>query len=136
MTKVIKEYPPNFEQIDKIFNVRGKHVIYSWGDVIYSPHPDTFITPELYAHEAVHGKRQTPDTKSIEAWWERYLIDVEFRLSEELLAHRAEYREFCRTNLDRNDRNRFLTAVANRLSGPLYLNGISLSKARQSILKG
>lgn len=133
--RVIKDYPPNIDLIDSFFHVKGKKIIYTWGDIIYSPHPDFNITPELYVHEGVHCTRQTTDTSTIEAWWNRYLHDLEFRLNEELLAHKAEYREFCRKHADRNQQNSYLQLAAQRLAGPTYGEMLSVSKAR-TLIKG
>lgn len=121
-----------FDEIDAIFNVKGKPVIFTWGDTIYNP-AGIFITPELRAHEEVHFVRQTGDTPAIEAWWKRYLIDEEFRLAEELPAHRAEFQKFCQTHKDRNARNKFLTTIAARLAGPLYGGLLTLPQARTKI---
>ena len=130
--KVIYEYPPNIEEIDAKFNVKGKPIIYTWGDIIYCP-IYTVISPELYVHEGIHSKRQTSDLKNIEAWWARYLVDDEFRLNEELLAHKAEYRKFCDGNKDRNARNLYLNSVSSRLSSSMYGNMMTQSQARKII---
>jgi len=133
--RVIKDYPPNIDLIDSFFNVKGKKIIYTWGDIIYSPHPEFYITPELYVHEGVHSARQTTDSKAIESWWDRYLHDLEFRLNEELLAHKAEYKEYCKTHADRNMQNFYLQQAAQRLAGPTYGQMVTTSKAR-SLIKG
>lgn len=131
--KIVHAYPPNFAQIDEVFKVRErKGVIYCYGDAIYVPDGGD-VSPELRAHEGVHYSRQTNDTAKIEAWWAKYLVDPEFRLAEEIPAHRAEYRQFCSTVRDRNARSRALYSIAGKLSGPLYLGIISHSKARQVI---
>jgi hypothetical protein len=131
--KVIKLYPPNIEEIQKKFDVKGKKIIYSWGDKIYSPHPDFIITPELFTHERVHSLNQTNIEKNIILWWEKYLDDVEFRLREELLAHIAEYKHHCLSTNDRNVRNRYLNMVSMKLSSPIYGNMISQNQARKLI---
>jgi hypothetical protein len=60
-------------------------VIYAFGGFIYNPTHMT-IPPELMAHETVHGQRQGDNPLG---WWEQYLGDMNFRIVEELLAHRA-----------------------------------------------
>jgi hypothetical protein len=128
---VVTGYPPNIDAIDAVFNVRNKPgLLYCYGDTIYVP-DGTPLTPELKAHEGVHYVRQT--ATSPEKWWNLYLTSPEFRLAEELPAHRAEYKQFCALNRDRNARSRALHAIAARLAGPLYLGLISFSKARQFI---
>lgn len=131
--KVIHAYPPNIDELDRVFNVRGKRgVIFTWGETIYVP--DGFeLTSELKAHEGVHFSRQTNDPAKIRAWWDLYLVDPAFRLAEELPAHRAEYRTFCALQRDYNARARFLHVIAARLCGPFYGGLVSHREARQRI---
>jgi hypothetical protein len=126
--EVITSLPPMFEEIDAAFHVRGKPVIFTWGFSIYNPE-NIEITPELLAHERVHAARQTDLFRSIERWWQSYIADPEFRLAEELPAHRAEYQKFCRLHSDRNARARCVKALTMRLAGPLYGGIISEVKA-------
>ena len=35
--RVVRETPPLFDEIDAAFNVRGRPVIFAWGDKIYAP---------------------------------------------------------------------------------------------------
>jgi hypothetical protein len=114
--KVVVELPPMFAEIDKVFHVAGKQVIFAWNDTIFNPHGAT-VTPELQTHEEVHGRRQHGDPVR---WWTLYLADPAFRLQEEIPAHQAEYAEFCRTHADRNHRARTLHMIAQRLASPLY----------------
>lgn len=134
---IVHAYPPNIDAIDAVFKVRGrKGVIFTYGEKIYVPDGGD-VSPELRSHEGVHYSRQTNDVRKIEAWWDRYLVDPEFRLTEELPAHRAEYKQFRAAHRDPNARIRFLHQVAARLSGPLYGGLIkSQSHARRLILKG
>lgn len=112
--KVLTLFPPNYAEINRAFKIRGKHVIFAYGDIIYNP-SRIVIPPELLAHEAVHGARQNGNPA---AWWDRYITDSHFRLEEEIPAHQAEYQV-----------SRQLKAIAERLSGPLYGNLISFDKA-------
>lgn len=112
--KVLTLFPPNYREVNAAFNIRGKGVIFAWGDTIYNP-SRVKIPPELIAHETVHGLRQNGDPAG---WWKRYIADPAFRLDEEIPAHQAEYRVSGK-----------LDAIAARLSGPLYGNLISLDKA-------
>lgn len=128
---VIIHTPPMFDEIDAVFKVRFKPVIFCWGHTIYNP-MNIEITDELIAHERVHSARQ--ERTGIEPWWKRYLVDVEFRLDEELPAHKAEYQHYCRYHPDRNARARFLEYTAQRLAGPLYGGLISTMKAKRAIM--
>jgi hypothetical protein len=116
--KVLNLFPPNWREINAAFKVRGKGVIFCYGGAIYNPQRVP-IGPELIAHERVHSARQgsSPDD-----WWRRYIADLEFRLSEEIPAHRAELA--VSGDLDR---------IARRLAGPLYGSLVSVERARELI---
>lgn len=118
------------DEIDVVFNVRGKPVIFTWGNIIYNPQRIK-LTPELRVHERVHCERQGSD---IEGWWRRYLADPEFRLVEEIPAHRKEYLVYAGTHSNQNHRRQFLHDVAMRLSSPLYGNVITYDKAVAAVL--
>jgi hypothetical protein len=77
--------------------------------------------------------RARATTQGIEAWWTRYLADPEFRLAEEIPAHRAEYKTFCSRVRDYQARMRFGRAIAERLGGPLYGGLITPAEARKRI---
>jgi len=131
MPDIILSYPPNIEAIRKVFPaVEKTHgVIFSWGDKIYNP-DNIPISTALYAHEAVHGSRQTADESAILKWWSTYLDDLDFRVKEEVLGHRAELKVQLQNVADRNKRNMLVQQVALRLSGPIYGNALSLAAAR------
>jgi hypothetical protein len=120
--RIVKAYPPNIDAIDAAFQVRDKPVFYAFGDVIYNP-KGADITPELTAHEAVHGRRQLAGVgliaagadelqfmqhvlrtspsealkrQAVDDWWHRYIHEPAFRLEEEIFAHIAEFAELCR----------------------------------------
>ncbi len=155
MNIVNNAFPPNIDEIDAVFGPRGgrKDVMYAWGRNIFNP-DSVDIPPWIVAHEAVHGWRQlnpvfiapndpqaqriltAPDEVKIGMWWSSYLRDKEFRAAEELVAHAAEYRYFHRAHPgDRRLRRLYLTAVAERLSGPLYGHLFRLEQAKQAIKK-
>lgn len=116
---VIVGRPPNFDAIVRVFPLAAKNsVLFTWGYAIYSPGGD-YVSPELLEHERVHAARQALTTP--EAWWDKYLVDPEFRLNEEVPAHKAEYQEWCKTHRDRNSRAKHLAHVAMKLASPLYV---------------
>lgn len=126
--------PPNFEEILAVFPLAEKPgVIFTYGQTIYNP-SNAPISAQLKAHEAVHAQRQGEDEEEIRAWWRRYLTEPMFRLEEELLAHRAEYRAFRGWTKDRNAVARELDTIAKRLSGPLYGGLMSYAQARRMIV--
>ena len=136
--RIIVGTPPVWDQCIAAFGrntIVGKPVIFSWGRYIYNP-TDCDISKALMAHEAVHGERQIADQDTNEAitrWWERYLHDKQFRLEEELLAHRAEYHA-CRKR--HGPRPADLRMIAGRLASPLYGNLLTQETARHAILTG
>lgn len=119
-----------FDEIDVVFNIKDKEVIFAWGNTIYNP-SGFDISPELMVHETVHGARQLGD---IEGWWQKYLNDSGFRMFEEILAHRSEYL-YVMEHGNRQQRRRALKIISDRLSGPLYNRMISNAHAR-SLIKG
>lgn len=129
--KIVHAYPPNIDAIDAVFNVRSrKGVIFTYGDTLFVP-DGGHVPPSLIAHEIVHSERQRE--AGVDSWWRQYFADLQFRLNEELLAHRAEYRKFCEFQRDSNRRIRFLTEIAHRLGGPLYGGLLKPADARRLI---
>ena len=131
--EIIIDKPPIYEEAAKVFPLQGRE-IFAWGDKIYNP--GGFDIPAwLVAHEKVHANQHMDDTGHFnpEAWWARYLVDVEFRFQEELEAHRAEYRSYCQFNLDRNKQAAYKRTVAKKLAAPLYGNMITVFDAVRRI---
>lgn len=128
--RIVKDYPPIFDEIDRAFNLNGRRVIFAWGDTIFNPY-DIDVPPCLLAHEAVHGARQGAD---ILGWWRRYMDEPAFRFAEEVPAHIAEYQSLVSgAGGNRDARRRYLTHVAQRLASPLYGSLISVDKAKQQL---
>lgn len=125
---VVFDYPPIFDEIDAKFHVRGKKVIFCWGNTIYNP-MRIGVPPVLIAHEAVHKAQQKDD---IVGWWRRYIDDDEFRFQQELPAHVAEY--YALKGGSRNERRAALKQTAQRLASPLYGRMITPGKAAKLIL--
>lgn len=130
--KVLVENPPNFEQVVAVFPEAAGKVLFAWGDTIYNP-KRVYIPNHLLAHEAVHGMRQL-GFGGIETWWDKYLIDEEFRYLEELAAHKVEYAIQAQSLGDRNARAKLLMATAARLVAPLYHYKRPLLQAQKDLL--
>lgn len=129
--KIIKAYPPNFNELAKVFPIKGKPgVIFAYGDRIYNP-SGHLLTPEVVAHEEVHCARQVE--AGVGMWWHGYVTWHEFRLAEEILAHRAEWDAWRDNNLPSKMDGRELDLLATRLSSPLYGSMISYECARHTI---
>jgi len=131
--KIIRAFPPNYPVLKRAFNLdQAAGVIFSYGDRIFIPNQRTPLPPQLVAHEAVHGERQLSHPDGVDGWWQWYVERAQFRLDEEVLAHRAEY-AWHRLNEGRGGRERALTHIALRLSGPLYNRMIDFAKAKELI---
>lgn len=135
--KIVHARPPNFGAIAEAFQLRPG-VIFAFGTAIYNP-DRIEIGPELMAHETAHAKRQV-ELGGPEGWWAAYIADPQFRLGEEIIAHRAEYRAHCRRpgidrpcNGFRSMRLFHLNAIAQRLASPLYGGLISVAEAKRVI---
>lgn len=136
--KIITGYPPNFRDILAVFPMaRSPSTVFAYGDRIYSMARGA-IVPAVVAHEEAHGERQlgyhgsVDPELNIQMWWQRYLADPAFRLAEELVGHRAEYRWLLEHD-PRNER-RHRDIIAKRLSGPLYNRMISFADALQQVI--
>lgn len=119
------------DAIDAKFGVRGRAIIYAWGDTIYNP-LGVLVGRELVAHEALHGARQC--LTGIEEWWRRYIASDDFRLEEEVLAHRAEYEALLAEHgADRSTRRRMMHHVVVRLTHPVYQYKLAAGEARRRL---
>lgn len=133
---VIPQFPPNFPAIVAVMpEAQQPGVIFAYGTRVYCPSGDGSPLPrELEAHEAVHLKRQQEYDGGPGAWWDKYLTDIEFRLAEEILAHRAEYAMFCKRHLCQIKRGEARRRIARKLAAPLYGKLISQDAAEIAIL--
>jgi hypothetical protein len=125
------EFPPMFEEIDAAFGIRGKPVVFCWGQFVFNP-MCVGIGPDVLAHEEVHRGQQGD---YIEDWWRYYIASPEFRLEQEVSAHRAQYRWWVDNGTGgRNQRRRALKWIAECLASATYGNLVSPAKARELIL--
>lgn len=128
--RVIKDRPPNFAAILKVFpKASMPGVIFAYNDAIYVPSGND-LPLELIAHEMVHLARQKEHIGGAEGWWDDYLVSVNFRFMEELLAHRAEYQSLIARAMNRKARKMALLHVAQKLAAPLYGNMVSVKQAK------
>lgn len=128
MTEIRTEWPPNIGAIRAVLPVSERN-IFAWGGVIYNPGGGE-LSEELIVHEEVHFHQQRQGAAK---WWKKFLQSPEFRLSQEIPAHRAEYREFCRNHRDRNLQSRYLRDIAARLAHPMYGGIITVREAIREI---
>lgn len=131
---IIRERPPMFDEIDAAFNIRNTKAIFAWGDKIFAPALQGELPKQLIAHESVHGERQKIYPGGVEAWWRRYIDEPQFRLDEEIPAHRAELAHLLTKAKGPSMRAHVLSVTARRLAAPLYGNLITIADAKKALV--
>lgn len=130
--KTVKGYPPNFKQIDDILHVRSKStVVFTYGDTVYIPNGEP-LTDDLEVHEAIHIVQQRE--MGAEEWWDKFLDDPEFRLSQELEAYRAQWK-FIEENKNRNMKRAMFKHIVDSLTSSIYGNMVTRKDA-EKLLRG
>lgn len=122
---------PNLQLLKDTFGVSETDLIVAYGDAIYCP--EMGMSKDLLVHEMVHCERQGFNVRTADRWWERYMREESFRLDEEVLAYRAQYRFCCRVYTDRNKQAKILWVMANDLSSERYGKICTHSEAMQLI---
>lgn len=131
--KVVKKFPPNYEKIAAVFDIKGKPVVFAYGESLFvGPNGVTAIPDHLMVHESTHSRQHAAYPGGVEAWWERYLIDGAFRLSQEVEAYRNQYR-FVTENYARPQRKAILKYITHDLSSEIYGNLVSFEEAHKLI---
>ena len=92
------ECPTIYQKCHDAFGVNWDDgVVITYGDVVYCKYP---LSQDLIIHESVHVKQQTD--MGVEEWWDKYLIDKEFRLSQEVPAYKEQIKFIVANVKDRN----------------------------------
>lgn len=126
--QIIHTPPEIFPLLQKKFGVKwDQSIIITYYPNVYCK---TDISPDLVIHEGVHLKQQ--EEMGVENWWNLYLSDKTFRLSQELEAYRYQY-QWAIENMNRQSRKQLLRKCAKDLSGPIYGNVISYQDAYDKI---
>lgn len=128
--QVVVGRPPNYAAIVAAFpSAARKTVIFCYGRTIFAP-GGANLHRAIVDHEKIHSDRQL--ARGIESWWDQYLASAQFRLQEEIPAHKAEYEtlQACGT---RNQRRGALREIAHKLAAPLYGNLITVHEAKRLI---
>lgn len=113
--KVLFEQPPIISEARIAFRLPDT-MIFAYAPYIYNPGRHRIDEP-LYTHESHHIQQQGTNPQ---AWWQRYLHDVNFRLSQEIPAYQMQYRAAKGFIKDRNKLHLYLVNLASDLSGPIY----------------
>lgn len=96
-SKIVLKYPPNYADIKDYLNPPVES-IYVYDNVIYNP-SERQIFEDEEIHEQVHFKQQGKQPKM---WWNKYLRDKDFRLSQELEAYATQYQFLKKVTLARH----------------------------------
>lgn len=126
------EYPPNWEQISKIFpKAKEQQAVFCYGDTLHNPF-QAKITRDLEIHEGVHSKQQKDDPQK---WWNKYCSEPEFRVKQEVEAYSAQVYYLKTTNLPSRVIEWYIEKIAQTLSGKLYDECITYHKAKTAVRK-
>lgn len=97
--KISHEIPSIYEKCHDRFGVDWEDgIVITYGDTVYSKYD---LSPDLIIHEGIHVKQQREI--GVEEWWNRYLEDKDFRLSQEVEAYGAQIKFIKTTIKDRNE---------------------------------
>lgn len=128
--KIVHEFPPNIDDIRNTFDLSNHpDVIFTYGDTVYHP-AGTELPQHLKVHEGTHIQQQK--VTGAKEWWDRYLVDVDFRLEQELQAYRNQWSIISKI---RNWREQewLLNQIAADLASEIYGNVITKAEARKLI---
>ena len=140
---IVYSYPPNYNEIRKYLRP-SKGVVYTHGTIIYNPDKGK-VDKALERHEGIHSQQQSlygtekiwmgilPPRFRIKRWWDRYLKDYAFRLSQEIPAYQIQYQVLKEEIKDKNKLNKELFRLARDLSSPMYGSIISMNDAMKAI---
>jgi macrodomain Ter protein organizer (MatP/YcbG family) len=123
--KFSKDIPDIYARCHERFGVEWDNgVIFAWGDTIYCKED---ITQDMMEHEATHLLQQEP--MGVDAWWDKYMEDDAFRLSQEVEAYRNQYLFIQKHIKDRNALTVYKHKIAKQLSSSIYGNICTYNEA-------
>jgi hypothetical protein len=74
---IVHDWPPNIDQIDAAFNVRGQRgVIFSLGRDHLRARRGIALAGAARARGRAHGAADHGRAQAIQAWWDRYIADI------------------------------------------------------------
>ena len=128
--KISTEYPPNINDIKKVFPNLEKHKpLFAYGDTIYNPFKAE-IRPDLEHHESTHSKQQGDYP---EVWWYKYLTNQQFRLEQEIEAYGEQYLFAIKAGVKGKMKDWLKEKLAQSLSGELYGNLLTYGEAESKL---
>lgn len=96
-------------------------------------HSKGFIPEHLWEHEMTHVRQQKE--MGADAWWDKYFVDAQFRMEQEVEAYHNQYKFFRDTTNDRNKVFSFLHEISTHLC-QIYDLDITLNQAMKMIKSG
>jgi len=125
--------PPVYERARAKFGIDFKRdrLVMVYGDTIHQSFQEP-MTPDLLNHELVHVRQQAAYPGGADAWWERYLADRDFRVSQELEAYQTQH-QWASKHYGRRERRNLLDHCARDLSGHIYGKAMTFAQARDRI---
>lgn len=133
--------PPNLKKIRQAFpHMNPNSTLFAYGEILYNP-GKIKVSPDMWEHEETHYKQQKNYTKTskmsgLDEWWDRYMRDESFRLSQEIEAYRAQFKMIKQMILIDSICLKLLDTLAKHLSGPMYGNMIGFEEAKRTIQNG
>lgn len=117
---IIHNKPPIYERLSKQFGVE-------WDNgVIITYYPHIYYKYELskfkIIHEEVHLRQQSSFKGGIDAWWDEYCSNPQFRLKQELEAYGAEVKYIRKKIKNIPEREKYMQHIADSLGGSMYGN--------------
>lgn len=126
------EKPPVFDNLNKYFGIQWPgSVVVTYGDTIHSG-SSLPISADLLCHEKTHMKQQL--SMGVDAWWQRYLEDPAFRLSQEIEAYKNQSTFIKKTIKDRERSFAMRVRLAKDCASPMYGNIITMKEALDLII--
>jgi len=126
----IFEKPPIYPLLEQHFDISWDDgIIITYGENVYCKN---VLLPAKVVHESVHVDQQL--AYGIQKWWNRYIADEQFRLSQELEAYSAEVAWIKKNVKDRNEKFRMIRQICFDLSSPIYGRIISYKECHEKFL--
>lgn len=131
--EVIRAEPPNIKDLEAVFGVKwsDKQIAVAYGTKIYISFES--LDADLYIHELTHIRQQALFLGGEVAWWDKYMNDSSFRLSQELEAYKAQFAYIRQSNVPKHIQKLALEQIARFLSGKLYGELVSYEDALKLI---
>ena len=131
MVNIKQELPPEHiykRCVDKFGVDFFAGAVFTVGNTIYSLNK---LSKDLLAHELTHVKQQA--LMNPNEWWDKYIDDADFRLSQELEAYRTQW-EYAKNEQSRQYRKQLKPHILKTISGKMYGNMISKAEAEGLIM--